>query len=50
MNTLLGYQPIICKTDHFLWQETATQLAKRTVPDSEILNNWFRKILDETDH
>ncbi len=34
----------------FLWQETATQLAKRTVPDSEILNNWFRKILDETDH
>lgn len=34
----------------FLWQETATQLAKRTVPDSEILNNWFRKILDETDY
>ncbi|HGN1885367.1 DNA polymerase beta superfamily protein [Proteus mirabilis] len=34
----------------FLWQESATQLAKRTVPDSEILNNWFRKILDETDH
>lgn len=34
----------------FLWQETNVQLAKRTVPDNDILNNWFRKKLDEADH
>ncbi len=34
----------------FLWQETNVQLAKRTVPDNEILNNWFREKLDETDY
>ena len=34
----------------FLWQETNVQLAKRTVPDNDILNNWFRKKLDETDY
>lgn len=34
----------------FLWRETDIQLAKRIVPDNDILNNWFRKKLDETDH
>ncbi|WP_100160333.1 nucleotidyltransferase domain-containing protein [Proteus columbae] len=34
----------------FLWQETNVQLTKRTVPDNDILNNWFRKKLDETDY
>lgn len=34
----------------FLWQETNVQLTKRTVPDNNILNNWFRKKLDETDY
>lgn len=34
----------------FLWRETDIQLAKRIVTDNDILNNWFRKKLDETDH
>ena len=34
----------------FLWQETNVQLTKRAVPDNDILNNWFRKKLDETDY
>ncbi len=34
----------------FLWQETDVQLAKRKVPDNDVLNNWFRKKLDETDN
>ncbi|WP_311748292.1 nucleotidyltransferase domain-containing protein [Proteus penneri] len=34
----------------FLWKETNVQLTKRIVPDNDILNNWFRKKLDETDY
>ncbi|WP_273801793.1 nucleotidyltransferase domain-containing protein [Proteus vulgaris] len=34
----------------FLWQETDVQLAKREIPDNDVLNNWFRKKLDETDN
>ncbi|MBI6529867.1 nucleotidyltransferase domain-containing protein [Proteus vulgaris] len=34
----------------FLWQETDVQLAKRETPDNDVLNNWFRKKLDETDN
>lgn len=34
----------------FLWQETNIHLTKRTVPDNDILNNWFRNKLDETDY
>lgn len=34
----------------FLWQETNVKLEKREVPSNDILNNWFRKMLDETDN
>ncbi|MCT6516118.1 nucleotidyltransferase domain-containing protein [Proteus vulgaris] len=34
----------------FLWQETNIHLTNRTVPDNDILNNWVRNKLDETDY
>ncbi|MEQ4922230.1 nucleotidyltransferase domain-containing protein [Proteus hauseri] len=34
----------------FLWQETDVQLVKREVPSNEILNNWFREKLNETNN
>lgn len=33
-----------------LWKETNVQLAKRKIPDNDVLNNWFRKKIDETDN
>ncbi|OAT46374.1 hypothetical protein M997_2251 [Proteus hauseri ATCC 700826] len=34
----------------FLWQATDVKFAKRDVPSNEVLNNWFRDKLNETDH